>query len=1155
MTRPAIIIGVGGTGQWILTFLKKDLLEIGGGVMPPGVRLLSFDTTTQTAARTGQGGRKEAEEAIRAGAVELTKDVEFIPIGDNVTNLVTQVSQGQHSYLQWFPAKTLLGKLPPSAFNTKEGSGQIRHMGRISVFRDLSDLRNSKVLSYIRAAIQDLQQEVSRDRQLEIIIIGSMAGGTGAGMLIDLALLVRAQASKLVQNNCVIRGFFILPRAFTRGGMGEGRDMLARAFASWRELDRFMLVSERFGVGQVNYHDQNQDLRIKINKRAYDVSYMVDPARQTVNSLDNVKAEEGLFPAVSHVISAILDDKAGQAYTEFISTNLAGKLAQLPRRAYHSAIGSYTLKVPVYYAREKFSHQMALDLLKTLLAPEVNDKGRVTRVSELRNREVAEGYAGLRSVLDFMATSALNFGGNEIPNTKYLPLVAEIRQTMEAQTAGNLAMRIAQGGLTIAQSKFLLAMVDISQDQAGKVIMTNIINQVTRPVWQDAPLQPSRVVGDTPEQAYTRMVANIKSVREKRWGIDTATGERLRGEYGKDLNEAKQAQLLRFTLLLQAWTANALNGQSNDATIARGGKLGYVRAFYDELAKTLQSFVRWINDVHQIRNEQLKLASRTGQAVVASQTYFNQIKSKSCPFAFFDQNVHPEARRGERDYLRAHQRDIDVRKDSILLDVLAETAIEMQAIAEKTRDEINKWIVYLATGDPTFKIIGLYPAAVDSLNNVNVNHDTDRRQGNINFERDKKLLKVSQVIGDQQYQTDPKHIAEALGKFKWEVTQGTGSLQLSCGIEFPMEDPTIPPRLARLRCEGENPTDYNLRTVLKLAERPYQTIQKDRPLAREVVKVYDNGTKLALALDKMAEPLYMTSATPQGPQVSACYIRVHSDVDDETVTYFKDFEGQLKSRNPNLTSGLTLVDSEDKHKLTVVRSDDLLPSNDFQMWEACREAYIQQVTDQHRGIPAAELHIFPAEINACFYEAEMPAMLGQNYRILHPEVVALLEDRERFEMFFRSVALGFIKLDESGEQPFWLYQLPADKESLYLTVPAATLEGRQKEDLFQVIHNFVMEGSDQRYGKGQMLRVDWGKLREAILSKQRDLGKTQVIKLYRKEIDTPRGVVQTIRSEVASRRAQIADGKLRHLIGQEHDDLADLATVVYLRAIRSVETM
>jgi hypothetical protein len=221
MTRPAIVIGLGGTGQWVLTFLKKDLLEIGGGVMPPGVKLLSFDTTSTTTAKTGQAGKREEEEDIRAGSVRLVEGKEFIPIGDNVGALASEIAAGKHSHLQWFPARSFISKLPPAAFNTKEGSGQIRHMGRITVFRDLAAINQSKVLSHLRAAMLDLQGKVSRDMQLEIIIVSSLAGGTGAGMLVDIALLVRAQAAKLVANNYVVRGFFILPRAFAVGGLGK----------------------------------------------------------------------------------------------------------------------------------------------------------------------------------------------------------------------------------------------------------------------------------------------------------------------------------------------------------------------------------------------------------------------------------------------------------------------------------------------------------------------------------------------------------------------------------------------------------------------------------------------------------------------------------------------------------------------------------------------------------------------------------------------------------------------------------------------------------------------------------------------------------------------------------------------------------------------
>lgn len=1135
MTRPAIVIGLGGTGQWVLTFLKKELLELGGGVLPAGVKLLSFDTTSKTAAMTGQGSRQTQEQAVRAGAVELTHGTEFIPIGDNVTKLASEIADGQHPHLQWFPAKSYLGKLPPAAFNTKEGSGQIRQMGRVSLFRDLSDIRNSEILSRLRAAMQDLQREVSRDMQLEVIIIGSLAGGTGAGMLVDMALLVRAQASKLVQNNYLVRGFFVLPRAFTSGGVGEGTSMLARSFATWRELDRFMIVSERFGLRQINYHSTNPNLRIPIDRRAYDVSYMVDPARQTVNSLDNVKAEEGLYPALAHCISAVLDDKAGRAYTEFVATNLAGQLAQLPRRPYHSAIGSYTLKVPVYYAREKFSHQLAIEVLQQFLAPEVNDRGRVTRVSELRNREVAEGYAGRRAVLSFMSASALNIGGQEIPNTGLLPLIAEVREK-EGQREGAISGQWARGGLSSTNNRILAGLTDISQDEEGKLIVRNITDILQRPIFADVP--PSRIFGDTPDQAFTRM-NKIEDVRNELYGLDTVEGERLRGKYGKALEEAKKAQISRYRKLLQAWTINTLNGQSEDPMIARSGKIGYARVFYHELANTFHYFIGFLNSVRQQRNETLRLGANAKEAARRAKLHYSQERGKGCWFTFWDDFVHPDAHRAQRNYLLAEQRSIEVRKDDILLDVLAETAAEMQTIAERTRDEIDDWVAHLAVGAPD--VTSLYAAAAESLANVNVNHELDRRLG-----------KVSELVGEHEYKSDARYVGDSLSRLNWQAEQAPDRIRLLCGANMPPRDPEGATRYEPFRRTGEKPVQHNLEMLIRLAERPYSTLHVERPLAREVSKVYTTGSKLANAVDKRGEPLYMKVPSPVGPQILACYIRVHSDLDDDTTAYFKEFEGGLKGLNTNYAASLTLVDSEDTHKMTIVRSDDLIPSTDFEMWHTCRDAYIRQVTDPRGGISAAELHIFPAEINASYYEAEMPVLLRQNYRTMHPEVVALLEDRERFEMFFRAKALGFIRREESRSQPYWIYQLPREKEPIYVTLPFEGLEGRREEDMFQLIHNFVMEGRDQRPGVGQTLQVDWNKLREAIIAKQHELGSSAATKLYKDEVS--KGIVAEIKADVDRRRNAIADPAQRGNIAQEYQDLADAAHVVYLRAVESLKS-
>jgi hypothetical protein len=1140
-TRPAIVIGLGGTGQWILTFLKKELLELGAGEMPAQVKLISFDTTSKTTATTGQMGKRGSDEPIKAGAVELVDGIEFIPIGQNVNQLVSEIASGKHSHLQWFPAASFLGKLPPAAFNTKEGSGQIRQMGRISIFRDLSSLQTSDILSRLRQAIQDLQGQVSRDAQLEIIIVGSLAGGTGAGMLVDMAILARAQAAQLVQNNFIVRGFFVLPRAFVASGIGEGRDMLARSFATWRELDRFMIVSERFGVRQINYHEQNNNLRIQVDRRAYDVSYMIDPARNAVNSLDNIRSEEGLFPAIAQVLSALLDDKAGKAYTEFVAANLAGKLAQLPRKPYHSAVGSYTIKVPVFFAQEKFSHQLALDVLEKFLAPEMNEKGRVVGVSELKNREVAEGRVGRRAALDFMQASALNINGNEIPNTLYMKLVADIREK-EAQRDNAYVLQWARGGLTNGQSRVLKSLTDISQDNAGKLIIRDINDELQFSLWKEVP--PSHTAGDTPEQAFLRMKNRIPEVRSEHYGLDTVMGERLRGKYGKALDVAKNAQVARYSKLLQAWTQNVLNGQSSDPVIARGGKIGYIRSFYAELANTFSYYIVFLNKVRLCRNEDLKLDSRSKQAAEQALKTYQDEGSKKGWFTFWDNNTHPDAHQAQRNYLDAEQRVIDVRRDDILLDVLAETALEMQRIVENTRDEIDNWIAHLATGDSALNIQGLYQVANESLANVNINHELDKR-----------LKKVVEIIGEHEYQQDQTYINDILSQLRWQVELQDDKLILNCGIDMPDEEQNKPPTYIAFRRSGDKPEQFNLNTILELSERPYQVLHRERPMAREIIKEYPTGKKLAEVINELAEPLYMTGSVPAGPEVVACYIRAHTSIDEETSAYFAEFEQEMKARKPEIKgSSLTLVDSEDPYKLTIVRSNDLLPSSDFDMWEKCRQAYIEQVTDPHRGIPAAELHVFPSEINACYYEARMPKLLRQNYRILHPEVVALLEDREKFEMFFRAFALGFIHIDESKGQFHWVFQLPDEKEPLYLTAPAGKLDSSNEEDFFQIIHNFAMDGRDQRSGMGGSRFVDWEKLRDIIYSQQAGLGKTKSIKAYREQLDSPKGIVQRIRSLVKAQRDQIQDQQLRNTVGMELEDLTDLATVIYQEVINSMES-
>lgn len=1152
MTRPAIVIGLGGTGQWVLTYLKKELLEVGGGHMPAGVKLLSFDTASQTAKvgdQFGEGEKKKSEEAIRIGNVSLEDGTEYISIGADLYDLAKEIEaaaenhSSSHSHLRWFPAKQLLAKLPKAAFNTTDGAGAIRQMGRLSLFNNVYP-----IMAQIKQAIDLLANDVNEMRNLEIIIIGSLAGGTGAGMLIDMAWLVRMEAERnpLVQQKYVLRGFFVLPSAF-----GADRDKMARAFAAWNELDRFMLSKVQGAHSTIVYNPTDRSKTVHCDKPTYDVTYLIDPQRP-VNAL-LPPPEQGTFPAIAQCIAMILDSISGQTYTQHVINTIANTRATLPVGVYHSAIGSYTLKVPAYYAQEKFTLSMTLSVLDKFLTPEKNDKGTVIGVSAMHNAEVPDAGGGRTAVLSFMNAGAQSLEGDTTPNTLFTPFVADVLARAQAQTLAGYVVQIATGDITHAKSRALLALTDISQDEDGKMLKHKIDQELNWRLWHDANLADSRTVGDTPSEALTRILANLNSIRSKHYGVDTKSGQRLRGQYGSVLEEAKKAQVQRFTMLLQKWMINTLNGEDPDPLIARTGKIGFIREFLEEMCNSFILFNGFINDVREHRTKVHKPEQKAKAAAMGASNNYKAKAEKKCLFCFHDNFVHPEAHFAQRDYLRAEQRVANVRKEDILLDVMAELSAEMRQVVERTLDRVNQWVVTLATGDPNRKAVGLYGKAAGQLDNVEVNHADDLHLGNPDFKTTKELRKVSQVIGEHQYSPSDADLKEALSSLVWKVEREADGLRINCGVNMPGNKPDSPPVFRPFRQEGERIEDYNLQLMQQITERPYLKQQKDHPLAIEIQSIYNDGQDLANALHMTGEPFYAKRAVEIHPAVTSGYIRVKHNYNEGIVNYFNmRFQPKLQQLNAGVP--LNLVDSEDPHKLNYVRADDLMPSQAWRAWEDCQAKYLNLIGDAYHGIPAEDLYIFPAEVNAAYYESQMPIRLTQNYRKLHPEAVALLEEKDRFILFFLAMAHGFIerKRTENG-QFYWIYRMSsrAKDEPLFLTVPdTETLEIVQ-EDFFRMMRNFLM-GHDQRAGQEQARRIDWSVLRKRVLDRELEIGKAEAIKTYKAAMERPNGIVRQILltlDKLQKDQNEQADTSNR----QRFIDLADLGRVVYLEAIDRVD--
>ncbi len=1173
MARPAIVIGVGGAGQWVLTFLKKDLVETGNGKVPKEVKLLSFDTLKHSSAVAGHDAdmspKTQEKRQKKAGAVELTDKIEYIHVGADLNPLVKQIKDGQMPHLDWLKADTAIATLPEASLKCDDGAGAIRHLGRLCLINDVQTRATSKIASNISAAMTDIGKltTVSVQNRLEVIIVGSLAGGTGSGMLVDMALLCRKLAPTAFAGNITVRGFIITPRAFTQGGIGDqSQNMLAYSFAAWRELDRFMITSSEYGGNRVQYAAADPDLTLSTERRLFDVTYIVDPMRPE-SPLQPGEPEKGLYPAVANAISAMLDDVAGKKYSEQV-INLSNTFISQPRKPLHSAIGTYTMKVPIYYEQMKFTYELASEALKKLLEP-VEEEGKVTRLMDNHNQEVEASKVGLNSALDFLAADSGTANGAVLPNTLLGKRVSDIRKN-NRRDDDRYKKQVASGNLTDERN----AMTGIQQDAKGNTILQGFNKEYGFHIWQD--VSHSMDIGKNPnsKDEQNRIQKGITDSRTNHLGAPGAIGG-SRGRLGEELEKAKWAQVRLFGAYLAAFTEQTLNGNSTNPEVARGGKLGYLLAFYKNLIETLGYYIGFLEDVSKERAEGLHKEANARKRSTHAWDAFLKNPKKSCWVTFWDQNIHPLSHELLREYLRAEDRVNDVLKENILIEFSSQTATEWKKIAEAAFTDLKRWETFLAKGmvintpDPknpthllTTEVKGLYSAVKEELDNVNVNHKLD-----------KQLQGVSEVVGETKYESSSQDVQALLAKLYWHVAPiyqdvhlaDNSTFQKVVGVDCSFTALNDGKTLKFLK-DGETAKDTNLDILQQIAGEPFAVMiqtNPPKPFAVAVMQDTDTntGAKLAEHLHNKAEPFFMKVNGGIGPihkpHPRTALIRVQGNVNADTTQYFTDPENGFRAKLAALDKTVfleDLADSGDDFKLTYVRFDDCIVSQDFDIWKRCRDAYLGFVNNPLSSLKPEDFHVFPAEIHACRYERKIMEELQRSYRILDPAIVALLDNDQRVEMFFRAKALDMIKRkkDVITNNTYWIFQQPGGQE-IQLTIPSDEMGRVNEEDYFFLVNQFCVKACDirsDRQGNYKFI-VNWDTLRTAIFDQVNKMTRAKMVSTYEKQISGPEGIVKELRDYVAAKRQEVASPLEKERTAVAHEDLANLAETIYRIAMKA----
>ena len=145
-----------------------------------------------------------------------------------------------HARDTWFPVNAILNGKALS-----EGAGQVRAISRLA----LETAIRADKLEPLHEAIQSLYkvEEDKPEQAIRVIIVSSLAGGTGSGLILPVALYVRNYLkTHFRQSANITRGFFILPEVFYEviKRQTERNNLKANAYATLRELDAFLMKGD-----------------------------------------------------------------------------------------------------------------------------------------------------------------------------------------------------------------------------------------------------------------------------------------------------------------------------------------------------------------------------------------------------------------------------------------------------------------------------------------------------------------------------------------------------------------------------------------------------------------------------------------------------------------------------------------------------------------------------------------------------------------------------------------------------------------------------------------------------------------------------------------------------------------------------------------------
>ena len=247
------LIGLGGSGIEVVTRLKKDLQTKLDAVSGRQREILEqrFGDVSCVVMDTDQRDKKTC--------VDLGIQPIILSGAGSVSNYLHALKTANDDVYDWCP-----NTRNEAAFLSEQlddGASQCRMKSRLclGVFlkNELNDL--SKVFDRTLEVAGDLNEET-----LRFMVISSIAGGTGSGIFIQIALYIKTYMLKKFNLNVKVYGLFACPDLYKKKvPQAQWESIYANAYAAVRELNAINII-----YGNAAKNEYGRNIKIKISSKA-----------------------------------------------------------------------------------------------------------------------------------------------------------------------------------------------------------------------------------------------------------------------------------------------------------------------------------------------------------------------------------------------------------------------------------------------------------------------------------------------------------------------------------------------------------------------------------------------------------------------------------------------------------------------------------------------------------------------------------------------------------------------------------------------------------------------------------------------------------------------------------------------------------------------